>query len=277
MNIPFFLFEIAMILLFAFSLKHAVKEGKKSVILLLSGIVYGVLLEWATIQQLDAYEYGRFYIMIDDVPLMIGVGWGVILYSVLLFSNATTLPWYSRPVLDGVLALNIDLAMDAVAIRFGMWDWGLPMNEGFFGVPFENFWAWFWVISGFSLAFRFLERTLKKGSDYSGIGAVVLGVIWVMITNFVIVSVVPDSLVNSVILFLFMVVGFFLYRMKSYCKLKDDHYLMMLAPLVFHIFFIVGGLLSGVFVNLTTLLVFSIFWFILGLEFHLWAKRPVSN
>lgn len=83
---------------------------------------FRVTLELATIRQLDAHEYGQFLIMVWDVPLCIGMAWSCILYSVMEFSDASSLPYWTRPILDGLLALNIDLDLDAIAIRF--WDWG---------------------------------------------------------------------------------------------------------------------------------------------------------
>ncbi len=151
MNVYFSIFEILVFILFGICLRHAMKEGVSTVLRLLAGIAFGVLLEWATIQQLDAYSYGKFLIMVDTVPIVIGVGWGVILYSAMIFSNSTQLPWHLRPVLDALLALNIDLTMDTIAIRLGMWDWGLGLAREYFGVPVENFWAWFWVIFSFSM------------------------------------------------------------------------------------------------------------------------------
>ena len=62
----------------------------------------------------------------------------------------------ARPLLDGLLALNIDLALDAVAIRLGFWDWGQGFSFQYFGVPYANFWAWFWVVTSFSLGYRIL-------------------------------------------------------------------------------------------------------------------------
>jgi hypothetical protein len=96
---------------------------------LLAGIFFGVLLELATIRQLHAYEYGHFMIMVLDVPLCIGVAWSCILYSVIEFSDAGSLPYWSPPILDGLLALNIDLALDAIAIRLGFWDWEVDWNS----------------------------------------------------------------------------------------------------------------------------------------------------
>ncbi|WP_243466487.1 hypothetical protein [Methanosarcina mazei] len=73
-------------------------------------MIFGLLLEWATIQQLDAYEYGSFLVMLGPVPVVVGVAWGTIIYSVRGFSDRTSLPEWARPVLDGLMGLNIDLS-----------------------------------------------------------------------------------------------------------------------------------------------------------------------
>lgn len=63
--------------------------------------------------------------MVLYVPLCIGVAWkSRIIYSAMEFSDASSLPYWLRPILDGLLALNIDLALDAIAIRFGFWGLG---------------------------------------------------------------------------------------------------------------------------------------------------------
>lgn len=85
--------------------------------------------------------------MFGDNLLAVGVGWGGIIYSVRLFSDATRLPPFLRPVMDELVALDIDLAMNAVAIRIGMWKWGIDPTAEYFGVPCANFWAWFWVVT----------------------------------------------------------------------------------------------------------------------------------
>lgn len=93
------------------------KHGASDLLKLFAGIAFGVLLEIATIRQLNAYQYGQFMLMVLDVPLCIGVAWSCIIYAVMEFSDGSTLPYFTRPVLDGLLALNIHLAMDTIAIR----------------------------------------------------------------------------------------------------------------------------------------------------------------
>src|SRR5947209_19836267 len=101
-------------LLFLGSAFHAARQGRFVVLELLWTGVYGFLLEWLTIKQLHAYQYGHFLLVIDDTPLAIGVAWAVILYASMGFSSQIQLPQPARPVFDALLALNIDLALDTV-------------------------------------------------------------------------------------------------------------------------------------------------------------------
>ena len=78
---------------------HALKHGTGNLLKLGFGILFGVTLELATIRQLNAYEYGRFLLMVWDVPLCIGVAWGCIICSVMEFSDASSLSYWFRPVL----------------------------------------------------------------------------------------------------------------------------------------------------------------------------------
>ncbi|HWQ19471.1 MAG TPA: hypothetical protein VN455_06795, partial [Methanotrichaceae archaeon] len=99
-------------------------------------------------------------------------------------------------VLDGLLALNIDLSMDAVAIRLGMWDWGNGFDYQYFGVPYNNFWAWFWVVFSFSFSLRLLSKLPGFwGRWFSPAGAIICGTAGVIITNRLITS-IPIDLVH---------------------------------------------------------------------------------
>src|SRR5258708_20121311 len=93
-------FELVLLALFGLCLRHALRFGPARVWQLVAGVVFGVLLETATIQQLHAYHYGRFLLMLGDVPLMVGVAWGVIIYTPPLFSDPPNLPALAPPALD---------------------------------------------------------------------------------------------------------------------------------------------------------------------------------
>ncbi len=146
----FIVFEVLTILLFLACLWHASRQGKARVLELTASLVYGVSLEWMTLKQLEAYHYGDFLIMLDGAPLCIGLGWAVIIYSGMEFVKHLDMPDFARPFLVGLMALHIDAAMDAVAIRLGFWNWVIPLDMQWFGVPYGNFWSWFIVATSFS-------------------------------------------------------------------------------------------------------------------------------
>src|SRR3990172_9185327 len=98
-NLYFILFELVIYIQFALCLHHAWKQGTANLLKLFAGILFGVTLELATIRQLQAYEYGQFLIMVLDVPLCIGIAWSCIIYSAMEFSDASNLPYWTRPVL----------------------------------------------------------------------------------------------------------------------------------------------------------------------------------
>ena len=133
------------------------------------GVLYGLTLEVLTLLQFHAYQYGHFLIMFGPVPLAIAVGWGIILYSAMTFADIFALPLWAAPALVGLLGLNIDLSMDAVAIRLHMWQWiGVAYNQQWFGVPYVNFYAWFIVLSS-SSTLLWLARPLTARPGWRGL------------------------------------------------------------------------------------------------------------
>jgi uncharacterized membrane protein len=188
----FLLFELIIYIQFLICLAHAVKHGTGGPVKLFSAVLFGVLLEIITIWQLNAYQYGRFLIMIADVPLCIGIAWGSIIYSVMEFTDATSLPPMARPLLAGLLALNIDLAMDPIASRLGLWDWGQEPTFQFFGVPYGNFLAWFWVVAAFSAGYYLLSSHRDRIRTWlAGPLAIIVGLIVVFANNAFMAFVLP--------------------------------------------------------------------------------------
>ena len=268
-NLYFITFEIVAYSLSVLCFVHAFKKGTGNVLRLLAGIIFGVLLELATIRQLHAYSYGNFPTMILDVPLCIGVSWGSILYSAMEFSDASSLPWLARPILDGLLALNIDLAMDAIAIRLGMWDWGRGLNFQYFGVPYANFWAWFWVISSFSFGYRLLaHRKDWTGTWLAPLLALVTGLEWVVATNAFIVFIIPANLRNLVIgLVISVALGIIFYLRPKFYQ-GPVPALAFWVPFVSHLYFMIAGAVSGVILEPPFLLLVSLLIFGIALSLH---------
>ncbi len=125
-TLPIVVFEVLAYACLGLCIWHALHQGplrRARLIELGIGVLYGLTLETLTIMQLHVYQYGRFLIMLGPVPLAVAVGWGIILYSAMAFAESLAFPFWAAPALVGLLGLNIDLTMDAVAIRLNMWHW----------------------------------------------------------------------------------------------------------------------------------------------------------
>lgn len=245
---PYFLaLEVLIAVLFGLALRHAWRRGPAVVWQLLAGVAFGLLLEWSTIQQLQAYEYGQFLLMLGEVPVMVGVAWGTIIYAVRLFSDSSTLPEGLRPILDGLLALNIDLAMDAVAIRLGMWDWGLGMEAEYFGVPYANFWAWFWVVFSFSFGLRVLNGWANPLSRWlAPAGAILIGMVGVLGSNALIVDLLDTGWYQTTIALVLGSALLLMLWLRPAFSAEPVDPLAFWVPFGFHAYFLSAGLVSGV-------------------------------
>jgi len=262
-------FEIVVLGLFILCLKHAWRAGLPVVCQLIAGVLFGLLLEWATIQQLHAYQYGRFLLMLGEIPLMVGVGWGIIIYSVRLVSDAADLAEWGRPILDGLLALNIDLAMDAVAIRLGMWDWGMSYERQYFGVPYANFWAWFWVVFSFSAGLRLLTRRPGwVGRWLAPLGALCIGTLGVIGTNALIVFVVPRAWYQPTIALTLGGAFLLMLWLRPRFSQRPAPSLVFWVPLGFHVYCLAAGLLSKAILDPPFLLLASITMALVALYLH---------
>ena len=164
--LSFLLFELMTLALLGVCLVHCVRQKRLSKVSLglelLAFILYGLSFESIAVS-LGFYDYGPFALRVGHAPLAIGIGWGVIGFAAMGFSDSLNMPQWSKPFLDALFALLIDLGMDAVAIRdrylidgelVGMWNWPIALNEGWFGVPYANFMAWFLVVFIMSAALR---------------------------------------------------------------------------------------------------------------------------
>ena len=268
-NTYFILFELTVYIQFAICLRHAWKHGAPNLLKLLAGALFGVLLELATIRQLNAYQYGQFTLMVLDVPLCIGVAWSCIIYAVMEFSDGSSLPYWTRPILDGLLALNIDLALDTIAIRLGFWDWGQGLDFQYFGVPYANFWAWFWVVSSFSFGYRLMAlRSDWIGKWLPSFFGIIIGLACVMFINAFITFIIPFDYHTLTIAPVFISALFIVIvsRPRFYQTPVDS--LAFWVPFLTHFYLLAAGLISGVILDPPALLWIALSMFVLALILH---------
>ncbi|HEY4110090.1 carotenoid biosynthesis protein [Puia sp.] len=168
--------ETSLYVLFLFCFLHARKKGPTAVAYLLGGVLFGLVLEYMEVM-IGNYTYGRFWVMLGrnhrDIPLCIGVAWGIIMYSARLLTDWLGLPLWAAAAFDTLLALNIDFSIDVVAYRMHMWHWDWsymsanPLTAQWFGVPFGNFFGWQTVVfcySAFSRLFAGMNLRRETGA-----------------------------------------------------------------------------------------------------------------
>jgi hypothetical protein len=170
---PLFLgLELAAATFFVLAAWLALRRGRMPVLELVSAAMFGLLLEEGDQLIFGTYEYASgFVLSIDRAPLVIGLTWAVIIAGAMRITDALGVRRRWAPFVDSVLAIMLDLAFDAIAIRIGLWTWrdhltGTPLSSdaAWFGVPAGNFYAWLFVTFGFSLLTRWLRDRAPRGS-----------------------------------------------------------------------------------------------------------------
>jgi Carotenoid biosynthesis protein len=158
-HILFGLVEVVMLILFALSARFAYRTGgRQRLVELLSAVPFGVLLEQGDIKIFGSYTYNQgFFIKLGSVPVAIALAWAMIITSSMFMSDRLRIPPRLAPFADAVFAILLDLSLDAIAIRQGLWHWNIPLNAGFFGVPAGNYYGWLFVAFGFSAWTRWVR------------------------------------------------------------------------------------------------------------------------
>ena len=158
-RILFGLVEVVLLILFALSARFAYRTGgRQRLIELLSAVPFGLLLEQGDIKIFGSYAYSQgFFLKLGSVPVAIALAWAMIITSSMFMSDRLGIAPRLAPFADAVFAIVLDLSLDAIAIRQGLWHWNIPLNAGFFGVPAGNYYGWLFVAFGFSAWTRWVR------------------------------------------------------------------------------------------------------------------------
>jgi hypothetical protein len=159
MNPVYLLLEAGAAAFFILAALLALRRGRLPFLELLSAAMFGLLLEEADQLITESYHYADAWILqLDRAPVVIGLTWALLIAGAMRITDALGVRRRWAPFVDSVLALMLDLAFDAIAIRMGLWTWrGMGATDGWFGVPAGNFYAWLFV----TWAFSFLSRWLR--------------------------------------------------------------------------------------------------------------------
>ena len=162
MNPVYVVIEFGAATFFVIAAALALRRGRLPFLELLSAAAFGVLLEEGDQLIFETYHYSPDFILaIDRAPIIIGLTWALIIAGAMRITDALGVRRRYAPFVDSVLALMLDLAFDAIAIRMGLWTWrDVGLTDGWFGVPAGNFYSWLFV----TLAFSFLTRWLRDAA-----------------------------------------------------------------------------------------------------------------
>ncbi len=164
MNLTYLGLEIGASLFFIGAALAALRRGRLPFLELVSAAVFGILLEEGDQLIFETYHYSADWVLtIDRAPVVIGLTWALIIAGAMRLTDALGVRRRYAPFVDAVLAISLDLAFDAIAIRMGLWTWrDIGAEQGWFGVPAGNFYAWLLVTLGFSLVTRWI-RDVSRG------------------------------------------------------------------------------------------------------------------
>jgi Carotenoid biosynthesis protein len=145
---------------FVWAALAASRRGRLPFLELVSAAVFGILLEEGDQLIFETYHYSpSFLLTVDRAPIVIGLTWAVIIAGAMRITDALGVRRRYAPFVDAILAISLDLAFDAIAIRIGLWTWrGIGPTQGWFGVPAGNFYAWLFVTLAFSMMTRWLRE-----------------------------------------------------------------------------------------------------------------------
>ncbi|MGH2445099.1 MAG: carotenoid biosynthesis protein [Candidatus Limnocylindria bacterium] len=197
MDPVYLLLEIGAAGFFVLAAWLALQRGRLPFLELISAALFGLLLEEGDQLIYETYHYSENWVlMIDRAPIVIGLTWALIIAGAMRITDALGVRRRWAPFVDSLLAIMLDLAFDAIAIRMGLWTWrDVGSTDGWFGVPAGNFYAWLFVTWGFSFFSRWLRDASARRPALEWLQ------LFVPIPAFglLIASIVPFALITQVV------------------------------------------------------------------------------
>jgi hypothetical protein len=148
---------------------------------------YGFALERVAMSTFGSHHYGPGWVMAPlGVPIAVALVWAAVISSALALAARRGLrPAAVRALGAALFAVTLDLTLEPVALRRGLWHWTPP--GPWLGVPIGNFVGWIVVVAGYGLGAerwagdgRFgqeaLRRLLLAGAALAALLAV--GFLW---------------------------------------------------------------------------------------------------
>ncbi|MEM5878776.1 MAG: carotenoid biosynthesis protein [Candidatus Aenigmatarchaeota archaeon] len=243
----FILIELGIIGLFLVTLFYILKKDKNEFYLFLLSFAYAIFFEniniLLSLGKTGSYFYNEnFALYIFHVPVFVVMSWSIIIYSSKKIAQNLPIKWFSVIFVAPLLVLLVDLSIDIVAIRLFYWYWiGYEFNEGFFGVPANNYLGWLFVSFTFYATYDFFKN--KKINSF--IKSIVILALSYAIFLFIFLTI--DS-INMYFNFdksqQFITLSFFIIMFLSFIRIEKKAIKSELFPFVIRLPFYLFGLIS---------------------------------
>jgi uncharacterized membrane protein len=145
----FFVAPVAILL--AFRHARAALGARRAAGELLTLAVYGFTLERLSMSVFGSHRYGSGWVLAPlGVPIAVALVWAAVISSALALAARRGLrPAWSRALAAALFAVTLDLTIEPVAVRRGLWEW-LPPGP-WLGVPLGNFVGWVVIVAGYGI------------------------------------------------------------------------------------------------------------------------------
>ncbi len=300
------LFEIYFFMIYIIFLSVFIIRKRWDYLLnLVSASIFGVTLEFMSIKIFDNYHYSTNFIIQfgkypNNVPVVIGTSWGIIIISSIFITDHFELNNKYRPFMDTLLAIGLDFSMDVVAIRIegGFWVWGVPLENkmsgiSYFGVMWGNYVGWYFVVLIYSYVIRYDRYNWKniinrKRMIYAVISPffayipLYIGLEFVRRTYifFVIKTGIFSPLYIVFVVFTLITIALIitLYNLNNnnFTIKSDRSYKLLLATLCFlsfHVFYLGIFITIGLFAKIIIAGIISVILFIIDLFIHYFTLK----
>lgn len=303
------LLQLGVVVTFAITAVRAWRHSRARFLELVTAFLFGLLLEQGDIFLFGTYRYNPNWVLLGDVPIAIALTWAMIIAGAMNITDALGIRdmgegssraadratvdekretssaksaaararWLVRglpaPMSDAIWAIVLDLAIDAVAIRLGLWTWTIRADEGWFGVPWGNFFAWLFVAFWFSFFTRIVRARQSEGTvrgwsrqwlvPLQAFGGLIAALaLFVAIENTAALPLIADTgqaynnnvwIIFAVTLAVFVGVMWRALSEKRTVRERADHWLL-LVRFVIHLLFLAALVFTGMYLSAPALL-----------------------
>jgi hypothetical protein len=162
-TIPPALYELVVApLAFALAAVHARRAlgTARAAVELLALVAYGYALERTAIAVFASHEYGPAWRAAPGgVPLAVAATWAAVIVAAMALGARITATPLGRAAAAALLGISLDLLMEPVAVRAGLWTWTPP--GPWLLVPIGNFVGWAVIVGAWTFG---AERWSGAGS-----------------------------------------------------------------------------------------------------------------